>query len=136
MALIDWRDEFKIGIPDVDYEHENLIGLINELHENLFGKSGWEAVVEVFGELLANIAAHFALEEKVMREIGYDQYDDHKADHERLLDEIRDLMIGYEEGAFAAYEARLSEKLDKWFTDHFRTKDARLHGFLADRSQG
>jgi hemerythrin len=37
-------------------------------------------------------SAHFALEERFMREHGYDQLALHKADHERLLDEIREIM--------------------------------------------
>jgi len=50
------------------------------------------AVMDFLGELYARIAAHFALKEKIMRDNGYDEYHDHKADHERLLDDIRDLM--------------------------------------------
>ena len=29
MPLIEWQDEFKIGIPSIDHEHQELIALIN-----------------------------------------------------------------------------------------------------------
>ena len=32
MALIEWRDDFKLGIASVDHEHEEMIRLINEAH--------------------------------------------------------------------------------------------------------
>ena len=128
MALIEWKDEYSVGVPEVDYEHRKLIDLINELHENLIRKDSHETVTDFLGEIYAKISAHFALEEKFMRDIRYDQYDDHKADHERLLDEIRDIMDDQERGAYVDYESVLSERLSAWFGEHFKTHDARLHG--------
>ena len=61
-----------------------------------------------------------------MRERGYDQLVHHKNDHERLLDEIRDLMEDFEAGA-GVNEQLLAQRLDAWFSRHFETHDARLH---------
>ena len=98
MTRLQWRDEFSIGIADVDYEHRELVGLINDLIERI-GKGSGDSVPEYLGEIYARIAAHFALEEKIMRECNYDQYADHKADHDRLLDVIREIMDDYDDGA-------------------------------------
>lgn len=127
MALIDWDERFRVGIAAVDHEHRELIGLINALHERL---GGGYAVADFLGEIYARISAHFALEEKIMRARNYDQYDDHKTDHERLLDEIRDIMDDYEDQRIYQDEI-LADRLRHWFGDHFRTRDARLHLFLA-----
>jgi hemerythrin len=129
MPLIEWKQEFSLGIPDVDHEHRELIGLINELYAKLQRRDSTVSVADFLGEIYAKISAHFALEEKIMRERHYDQYDDHKADHERLLDEIRDIMDAYEDDAHFN-ESELTACLTTWFTDHFRTKDARLHKYL------
>jgi len=45
------------------------------------------------GGLFRTIAAHFALEERFMREHRYDQAAQHKADHARLLDGLRGIMV-------------------------------------------
>ena len=130
MALLEWRDDFQIGIAEVDHEHQELIALINTLHELVAREGQRTAVGEFLGELSAQIAAHFALEEKVMRAHHYVSYDDHKQDHERLLDEIRDIMDGHDlEGRYDS--ASLSATLDTWFSVHFRTHDARLHAAVA-----
>ncbi len=129
MALIKWKQEFSIGVADVDHEHRELIELINELYAHLQQRDSTVSVADFLGEIYAKISAHFALEEKIMRERNYDQYDDHKADHERLLDEIRDIMDAYEDDA-QFNEAELAACLTAWFTDHFRSKDARLHKYL------
>ncbi len=130
MTLVVWRDEFRTGIASVDHEHEALIKLLNELHDRIQGGADDDAVADFLGEVHAQISAHFALEEKIMRERGYDQYADHKADHEALLDGIRDIMDEQARGAYTEYDEALSEHLQSWFTQHFKTKDARLHRML------
>ncbi len=130
MALVEWRDDFKIGIDSVDYEHRQMIELINDVHAKLSNDAPQNEILAFLGEVFTRISAHFALEERIMRGWQYDQYEDHKADHERLLDEIRDIMDGFEAGTIAAAERELSARLNAWFTEHFKTKDARLHRHL------
>ena len=48
------------------------------------------------------------------------------AEHERLLEDIRDLMDQYEDGEVVDVDA-FAVRLDAWFSTHFRTRDARLH---------
>jgi hemerythrin-like metal-binding protein len=126
MTLIEWKEQYSLGVAAIDHEHRELIDLINELYESAMGSGTDDAVVDFLGELYTRIAAHFALEEKIMRDNGYDEYLDHKADHERLLDDIRDLMDDYEDGGHVDVEG-FGKRLDEWFSEHFRTRDARLH---------
>lgn len=127
MALIEWKESFKVGIESVDHEHRALIELINALHARLGPDAEREAVIRVLGEIFARISAHFALEEAIMRETGYDEFAAHKADHERLLDEIRDIMDDVEAEVGIDLDAELSARLERWFTVHFQSFDARLH---------
>lgn len=126
MQLIEWKDEYSVGIPDVDAEHRDLIELINTLHESMQARDGRPDVMEFLGEVYARIASHFALEELIMRRHEYDEYREHKRGHEQLLEEIRDIMDEYEDGKLLN-EADLARRLDRWFSEHFRTRDARLH---------
>lgn len=129
MTLLQWRDEFSIGEPSVDHEHRQLISLINEFYDTYLENSSLETRLEFLGETYAMISAHFALEEKLMREFHYDQYEDHKADHEQLLDQLRDIMDA-EEDDRGVDDKALGTRLERWFFDHFKDKDARLHGRL------
>lgn len=131
--LLVWRPEFEIGIASVDFEHRHMVDLINDLVRALELSPEREKVEEFLGEIHAGISAHFALEEQIMRELRYDQYEDHKADHERLLDEIRDIMDEFDKSAGFDYRSALRARLAPWFTDHFKTKDARFHKMTAHR---
>jgi hemerythrin len=129
MKLIEWRNEFKLGIEEVDFEHQELIELINASYSEADKKDSSMAVLYFLGEIYSKISAHFALEEKHMKELNYDQYEDHKQDHERLLDDILDIMDNFRDTASLDRE-EFGKRLTEWFTQHFKTKDARLHKFL------
>lgn len=132
MALLKWKSDYETRIAAVDHEHQQLIGLINEIHDRLAGPGREPAVSAFFGDLHAAVSAHFALEERVMRERAYAGYAPHKADHERLLDEIRDLMDEYETGFEAGYGDTLHARLDAWFLRHFQEMDAPLHAAIGE----
>ncbi len=130
MPLVEWKDEYRTGIASVDHEHEALIRLLNDLHAEVQGAAEIDSVLAFFGEVHARISAHFALEERIMRKQRYDQYLDHKSDHERLLDGIRDIADDYEAGLYGDFKEVLSAHLGEWFTQHFKTRDARMHKIL------
>ena len=130
MTLIEWRDEFSTGIGSIDHEHRELIALINEIHDKVDSDLHKSAVLEFFGALHASISSHFALEEVIMRAAGYDEYEAHKEEHERLLDDIRDIMDAYDTAEGNTYRDSLSGHLEEWFSEHFRTMDARLHRII------
>lgn len=127
MTYIEWRPSFATGIPDVDHEHQEMIEWINRTLAAC-GQAGGarDAVTDLLGEIYARISAHFALEEQVMKSRHYDQFAEHKRDHERLLDEIRDMMDEHEAGSHVI-EERLASSLAPWFSEHFRLQDARFH---------
>ena len=128
--LLAWKSEYSLGIPDVDHEHQELFDLINALHAHLFEPESGTTVTDFLGELFSKISSHFALEEKLMHDGQYAEFPAHKADHERLLDEIRDLMDDYEDGGYVDLD-RFAGNLERWFSVHFSTHDAALHRWSA-----
>jgi len=126
MNMLQWRDEFSVGIDEIDDEHRELIELIRSLQQQVHAGARSQDIVAVLGEIYAQIAGHFALEEKMMRQTRYPAYADHKEDHETLLDDLRDIMDDVEDDGVLD-QAQLTHDLDRWFSDHFKTHDAKLH---------
>lgn len=126
MSLIEWKPEFSVGNAAVDHEHRELIDLINHVHAGISEGADRDRIAAGLGEVYARIAAHFALEEKIMRDARYADFDAHKRDHEALLDQLSDIIYGIEIGT-ALDEHDLSSRLNIWFTEHFGTHDAKLH---------
>lgn len=126
MELLDWRPEYSTGIKSVDHEHQELIGLINNTLKSIRSQDSADNIQALLSEIYVHISSHFALEEKIMRKEKYDRYQQHKADHEKLLDDIRDMM-DYHAVHDEFDEKQLANRLHDWFAKHFRTEDARLH---------
>jgi hemerythrin-like metal-binding protein len=129
MAPIEWKPEYSVGDPAVDHEHRELIDLVNASAGAILDRRPEADIERGFGDLFRAISAHFAHEERQMQEAAYGGFAVHKADHERLLDVLRDLMDG------AAAEPRRSADqlvatLEAWFADHFRVHDSALHRVL------
>lgn len=125
--LIEWRDEFRTGVASVDHEHQELIAVINDLHDDSAIHRDRAAVEGILGEIHSGISAHFALEEKIMRDMAYAGYAAHKAEHDALLDTIREIMEMVHRDAAFDYRSRLEHQLRHWFGDHFKGADAKLH---------
>jgi hemerythrin len=126
MSLIQWKPEFSVGSAAVDHEHRELIKLINDVHAAIGSGAHRDRLASGLGEIYAQIAAHFALEEKMMRDARYADFGPHKADHESLLDQLADIIDNVEMGR-KLDDRELSSRLNRWFTAHFSTHDAKLH---------
>ena len=126
MKFLQWSDEYSVGVDSVDFEHQNLIDMINMIYAELENRRDIDEIERTVADVHTEIAAHFALEERIMREAGYDEYDAHKNDHEDLLDQIRVMMDAIRNEPDTALNL-LSDRLADWFSGHFATFDARLH---------
>lgn len=126
MALIKWKEEYALGIPDVDTDHRELIDLVNSLYDQLQSGRYDVTVIDFLGELYAIVSRHFYREEEAMNMHAYDQFEAHKADHEKLLDDINNMMYDFQDGVLED-DRVMAKLLDEWFSDHFETHDARLH---------
>ena len=78
MPIIEWRDDYQVGAPEIDQEHRELIELINEFHRTVASGAEADWVLEHLGEIHARISGHFALEERLMRDEHYPEYRSHK----------------------------------------------------------
>jgi hemerythrin-like metal-binding protein len=135
MPLLAWKTEFAIGVESVDFEHAQMIMLINEIYDEMQTLRDAATIEQFLGDVYIAISAHFALEERLMREATYVEYDSHKEDHEELLEQIRDLMDKFAIDPDEGFDL-LRDRLADWFEHHFATFDARLHGILDIRGSG
>jgi len=126
MKLIEWNDQFATGISGVDHEHEELISGINSFYSKLTQQPDKNELVDILNDIYGTIHAHFMLEENVMKKYAYDEYEQHRDDHARLLDDIRDIITDLE-NTLDFDEQQLQARLTDWFLIHFKSFDSRLH---------
>jgi hemerythrin len=122
MQLLQWTDRYATGIATADQAHRSLIECVNRLHDGLFAD---DLTADRFLTcLLDEISTRFASEELALRESADEgRFADHKQDHDRLLDEVRDIIEAT--GQCDDIDSlELAFRLDGWFAHHFTTYDA------------
>lgn len=124
--FMHWKDSYALGVPDVDRDHRELIEMLNQLHGALLGGAAGENVSGFLSGVSKRVADHFALEERLMQASAYPDYEAHKLEHQRLLEEIVDI-VERARGFDSVAPDLLGVQLEEWFGAHFRTHDAQLH---------
>lgn len=127
--LVEWNEELSVGIQEIDEQHKVLVGLLNKLHDAIHEKHGKEASLEILGQLVEYTKIHFAVEESLMRIFEYPGYEEHKAQHEELIDEIHDFQDKVAHGK-SAISFQLLHFLRMWLTQHILDSDMEYSPYL------
>lgn len=114
-----------VGVAEIDEQHAELVELVNRLCTTL--RVGDDLVGEsLFKVLLAYAEYHFATELRLMLQHGYPDREEHDAEHERLVRELR--RFGLEMGGKDVQSLR--DYFTKWLLDHILEHDKALGAFL------
>ncbi len=125
-TVFEWDESFLIGIDELDYEHKVLIDDINRLHEELARHDQESEIEKYLGEIYTRMHAHFALEERVMKEHKYEFFDEHKREHDDLLDSFTEYMLKYLNDADVSSGAAVERSLKNWVVNHIITSDKKM----------
>jgi diguanylate cyclase (GGDEF)-like protein/hemerythrin-like metal-binding protein len=138
VSLFKWNDTFLTNLPEVDEQHKQLVGLINDLSSMLIS-------TDRLDELLFNKARdgiieyahyHFALEESLMVENGIDDrfYEIHLAEHRSFL--VKSTAVGDLGPNVDIQTAQyVMEFLIEWLAHHILDMDQQMaHQILSIRS--
>ena len=132
MDLIQLDDQLKLNIPEIDTQHEALIGLVNQLHAAMLQEADKATLDGLLSRLLEETRSHCAYEEKLMSQYNYPRYGIHKSEHQRLIQRLMDLIERYRNGELLFSFAVMVE-LKTWATIHIEKSDKLLGAFLNER---
>jgi hemerythrin-like metal-binding protein len=116
----------KLGVPEIDVEHELQLQLVCAVRAAL--EAGDPAAAqEALGRLDDVTNAHFLGEQLLMRLHAYPGYAAHVLEHDRLVDELRNLS---RELPAAAEADVVAQRLELWLRVHIATADDAFASFL------
>jgi hemerythrin len=122
MTARAWQDGIDTGVESMDTEHRLLVGLVNAL-DDLFRRGGEAPLIARTVEQLVSFTnVHFLSEELMMRIYLYPGHDAHKAEHDRLAEQVAATRLGLEASGKEAALATI-EGLHRWLVDHVQHMD-------------
>jgi hemerythrin-like metal-binding protein len=126
-----WKDEYSVGIFEIDSQHRTLIAILNRLYSELWEDKAQESLDAAIEELIEYTKTHFAFEEALMEKYGYPGLPAHQAIHAKLTREVGEFRNSIDQG-------RLANPLDAlpflkdWLTLHILKQDKEYASLIAD----
>jgi hemerythrin len=132
-ATVEWRDEFEIGVPEIDDQHRRLIALLAGFYEALGPVTAREALGELLSGLIDYTRYHFATEERLMLGTDYPMLQAHKAEHAGFVAKVSAMSKRFAENRLVlSFEA--TDFIREWLFAHILISDKHLGGHLRSGS--
>jgi hemerythrin-like metal-binding protein len=125
-----WGETLSVDVDEIDDDHRRLVELFNILNHAVVEDNETDYVDAVLDELISGTVWHFRHEERLMLKHGYDGLEEHKAEHEDLIDSAKQLQQKYlQRGKQLSNED--IDYLEHWLTGHILSADKDMGAYLA-----
>lgn len=129
MPLFLWKPSYELGVPEIDADHRQLVGMINGLYDEIKGGRGVPARDRAIDDLLGYVQRHFATEESFMRLCNYPQMAAHEEAHRSFQANLQAMARRRDAGS-APSAAELLTVMCDWMSHHVTTVDKELVAWL------
>lgn len=130
MASIDWNCPEPIGISKIEEQNAELDRLLRRLVGTLANDPGGALPEFRLAQLVEQTSEHFATEEAFLQNSGYPGLLQHKVDHARILQRLRENLLRLEAPG-APPLAVLVEEFRRLTVCHLETADQAFIVWLA-----
>jgi len=133
MKDLEWKDEYLLGIPELDMQHEGIFDCFVSIAEALNKRDKWLADSSVV-QLVALLQSHCAVEESLMRILGYPELDRHIEEHRQFHAELHDLaQKSLRMKGSVSHE--MINLVHKWLQKHIMTSDRDYAAYFSGLSR-
>ncbi|MDR2101980.1 MAG: bacteriohemerythrin [Treponema sp.] len=129
--FVEWEDRYALGIPLIDEQHKKLVEMTNELYRGCLrgGDEARDYFMKTVRGTVDYVKYHFAAEEKILENIKYPGFTEHKREHEGFVKQVVDEVKNFQEGKkfvpnlFVRY-------LRDWILTHIAVQDKQYADFI------
>ena len=132
MQFVKWTKEYEIGLPQIDGEHEHLVGLLNKLYDHSRQGEGESALRDVLVELRDYTHYHFSLEQEKMSSAGYPGLTEHVRAHEEFISHLDEVDKHIIENPLDL-PVKLAVFLFGWLVCHINDTDRQFASFMQEQ---
>ena len=122
MSAYEWDESLETGDALVDEQHRNIHALVDYLEG---AGSEPELLLRVLDRLMEHVDCHFTTEEALMVATGYLDSVDHVAEHRKLTEDARDVVLKFRAGELSS-TSTVVEFLRNWLLTHVHESDRKF----------
>ena len=131
MKDLIWDTTLSVEVKEIDDDHRKLVELFNMLSHSVMEGDAANYIEAVLEELISFTVWHFRHEERLMLKYGYEGMEEHKTEHQQLIESVRDLQQKYHQASESVSDQDI-KFLEYWLTGHILGADMELGSFLGE----
>jgi hemerythrin len=132
MKIINWKDEFSVGVKELDDQHKKLVRMVNALIAEQNSLTDPTTIADLLTQMTEYAQVHFRAEEYLMAEYGYDQKGQQEKQHQAFIDETISFHSSADIGSNILSVALL-DYLSTWLINHILTEDMQYKEFFKNK---
>lgn len=130
MKDIVWDEILSVGVEEIDEDHRKLVNIFNILNHSVMAEESADYLAATLAELINCTVWHFSHEERLMLKHRYEGIEEHKAEHQELINSAKELQQEILQADKPMVDEHI-EFLERWLTEHILTADLRLGSYLS-----
>lgn len=129
--LIEWDDAWRVGNTAIDYDHQMLVNITNQLwHLKQMPRAKNAEIKRIMNQLVDYVKRHFEREEAIFMDSDYPLKDSHKAMHRELTKVVEDIANVYAREPDLLNLDEIMDFLKRWLMDHIVKHDMGYKDFI------
>lgn len=125
-TLIIWDDKYNTGNFVIDYQHQRLVRLINDLYDVQKHEELKPSLLSIILDEVAHYTSyHFKTEEEIMEQVNYSDLADHKILHQAFVKQVAFFKAEYAKGN-KNIDSDFCQYLKDWLINHIATEDLKM----------
>lgn len=132
---LSWNPSLATGVPVLDEQHQALFAQLDALVESIRRGSARAQVQQTLAFLQAYAKEHLPTEEALMRESGFPELAQHRAEHDVFARDMAALDAEYRrDGPSPSLILRVNGRVAVWLREHLDRADRALADYLRARA--
>jgi len=126
VSMIEWRNEFLLGIEKIDEQHKKLFQIASDIHalmKNKLVTDKYDQILILISELKDYTVFHFTSEEEYMKSIEYRKLFSHKVEHDDFIEKINNVDLDKVDLDHQQYLLEILEFVVNWISVHILETD-------------
>jgi hemerythrin len=132
LAGLTWDDRYSVQVRELDDQHKKLFAMVQTLNSAMLEGHGKQELNNIFADLVAYTASHFASEERLMKMHGYPDFQAHHEIHAKMTNRALSLQKDFQAGK-AGISLDTMKFLGDWVSKHILGTDKKYGPFFNEK---
>lgn len=128
-----WKNEYSVGIQEIDGQHQKLFEIGRRVSNLLFSQDvsvSNEDILSVFHDLKEYAKYHFSYEEELIQKYGYPFFKIHKKEHDMIIERMQKTESTASESMQKDKLMGLMNLIFDWISHHILIEDKKYEAYL------